>query len=75
MDRERARKHVTSVVRKSRTTFYWAMRVLPADQRNAMYAVYAFCREVDDIADLPGDKNEKLVATMLGTMVPSILEI
>ena len=60
MDRERARKHVTSVVRKSRTTFYWAMRVLPADQRNAMYAVYAFCREVDDIADLPGDKNEKL---------------
>src|SRR5205814_1046320 len=28
-----------------------AMRLLPADRRNAMYAVYAFCREVDDIAD------------------------
>jgi phytoene synthase len=33
------------------TSFYWAMRLLPATRRNAMYAVYAFCREVDDIAD------------------------
>ena len=60
MDKELALKHVTSVVRKSRTTFYWAMRFLPTEQRNAMYAVYAFCREIDDIADLPGKKNEKL---------------
>jgi phytoene synthase len=27
------------------------MRLLPKHRRNAMYAVYAFCREVDDIAD------------------------
>jgi phytoene synthase len=27
------------------------MRLLPEQRRNAMYAVYAFCREVDDIAD------------------------
>ena len=27
------------------------MRMLPEDRRNGMYAVYAFCREVDDIAD------------------------
>ena len=33
------------------TSFYWAMRLLPTDRRNGMYAVYAFCREVDDIAD------------------------
>jgi presqualene diphosphate synthase len=33
------------------TSFYWAMRLLPKHRRNAMYAVYAFCREVDDIAD------------------------
>jgi presqualene diphosphate synthase len=33
------------------TSFYWAMRLLPAERRHAMYAVYAFCREVDDIAD------------------------
>jgi phytoene synthase len=33
------------------TSFYWAMRLLPEARRNAMYAIYAFCREVDDIAD------------------------
>jgi phytoene synthase len=27
------------------------MRILPPEQRDAMYAVYAFCRAVDDIAD------------------------
>src|SRR5215472_12647453 len=27
------------------------MRVLPPDRRHAMYAIYAFCRMVDDIAD------------------------
>jgi phytoene synthase len=31
--------------------FYTAMRILPHDQREAMYAIYAFCRAVDDIAD------------------------
>ncbi|GBR36389.1 phytoene synthase [Neoasaia chiangmaiensis NBRC 101099] len=27
------------------------MRILPPERRYAMYAIYAFCREVDDIAD------------------------
>ena len=27
------------------------MRLLPRAKRDAMYAIYAFCREVDDIAD------------------------
>ena len=33
--------------------------MLPPDRRLAMYAVYAFCREVDDIADQPGPEAEK----------------
>jgi presqualene diphosphate synthase len=33
------------------TSFYWAMRLLPEARRDAMFAVYAFCREVDDVAD------------------------
>jgi phytoene synthase len=33
------------------SSFFWAMRLLPASRREAMYAVYAYCREVDDIAD------------------------
>ncbi|MGE3150962.1 MAG: presqualene diphosphate synthase HpnD [Pseudorhodoplanes sp.] len=38
-------------VRASGTSFFWAMRFLPREKRAAIYAVYAFCREVDDIAD------------------------
>jgi phytoene synthase len=45
--RERIRQRVEA----AGTSFYWAMRLLPKDRRNGMYAVYAFCREVDDIAD------------------------
>ena len=35
----------------SGSSFYLAMRILPAVQRDAMFQVYAFCRAVDDIAD------------------------
>jgi phytoene synthase len=52
--------HVKSIVRRSGTSFYWAMRWLPEKKRQAMYAIYAFCREVDDIADGPGAPDEKL---------------
>ena len=43
--------HVRDVVQRSGSSFYWGMRILPPARRDAMYAVYAFCREVDDIAD------------------------
>lgn len=33
------------------SSFYWAMRLMPKVQREAMFVVYGFCREVDDIAD------------------------
>jgi squalene synthase HpnD len=42
---------VTDITRKSGSSFYWAMRLLPRHKRSAMYAIYAFCRVVDDIAD------------------------
>ena len=29
--------------------------MLPAERRHALHAIYAFCREVDDIADEPGE--------------------
>lgn len=51
--------HAEAVVRRSGTSFFWAMRRLPADKRAAMYAIYAFCREVDDIADATGDEADK----------------
>jgi squalene synthase HpnD len=42
---------IEAIVRAAGTSFYRGMRVLPPDRRHAMYAIYAFCRMVDDIAD------------------------
>ena len=35
----------------SGSSFYLAMRLMPKRERDAMFAIYAFCRRVDDIAD------------------------
>ncbi|GBD55874.1 presqualene diphosphate synthase HpnD [Gluconobacter wancherniae] len=43
--------HVEQIVTASGTSFSKGMRILPAKRRQAMFAIYAFCREVDDIAD------------------------
>ena len=37
--------------RASGSSFYAAMKILPAAQREAMFEIYSFCRAVDDIAD------------------------
>jgi len=37
--------------RASGSSFYSAMRILPRAQRNAMFEIYSFCRQVDDVAD------------------------
>ena len=42
------------------SSFYLAMRILPQDRRNAMFALYSFCRTVDDIADGPGPSAERM---------------
>ena len=52
--------HVHSIVTRSGSNFISGMRVLPRARREAMYAIYAFCREVDDIADTPGDLNGRV---------------
>ena len=36
------------------SSFYAGMKVLPEAERSAMFAIYAFCRAVDDIVDEPG---------------------
>lgn len=51
--------HVDAIVREAGTSFFWAMRLLPAHRRRAMFAVYAFCREVDDVADAEARADDK----------------
>jgi presqualene diphosphate synthase len=43
--------------RASGSSFYNAMRILPRAQRAAMFEIYSFCRQVDDIADASGSRD------------------
>ncbi len=42
---------------KSGSSFYYSFMFLPQEQRTAITAVYAFCREVDDVVDECADIN------------------
>jgi squalene synthase HpnD len=44
----------------SGSSFYAAMRILPREQREAMFQIYSFCRQVDDIADSDGPREVRL---------------
>jgi len=46
----------------SGSSFYAAMRILPREQREAMFQIYDFCRQVDDIADSDGPRDARLAA-------------
>jgi phytoene synthase len=46
------------------SSFYSAMRLLPKPERAAMFAIYAFCREVDDVADEKGPTAEERCAQL-----------
>jgi phytoene synthase len=50
------------LTRKSRSNFYYAFLTLPRRRRDALYAVYAFCRTVDDIADLGDERGVERAA-------------
>ena len=46
----------------SGSSFYAAMRLLPVAERGAMFAIYGFCRQVDDIADEPHYSDPERIA-------------
>lgn len=48
--------------RASGSSFYTAMRILPKAERDAMFAIYSFCRQVDDIADDPSPRDGRRIA-------------
>lgn len=52
--------NIKRMVKKSGTSFFWSMRLLPIGKRNAMYTIYAFFRHIDDIVDGDKDVSEKL---------------
>ncbi|MGH6987437.1 MAG: presqualene diphosphate synthase HpnD [Caulobacteraceae bacterium] len=49
----------SEAARASGSSFYAAMRLMPRARREAMFAIYGFCRQVDDIADDEGPTREE----------------
>ena len=64
VDRTDAKDDAISLrLRAAGSSFFWAMQLLPYRRREAMYALHAFCREVDYIAD--GDATRALKEVLL----------
>jgi phytoene synthase len=57
---EQAYRHCRQLARGSGSSFYAGMRILPASKREAVFAIYALARRIDDIADGPLPSEEKL---------------
>jgi phytoene synthase len=52
--------HCESLTRAAAANFYYGIRLLPREKRQAMCAVYAFARRIDDIGDGQIEPREKL---------------
>ena len=50
-----------TVTKQSKTSFYYSFSLLPKQKREAIHAVYAFCRYTDDIVDEGEDEGLKIV--------------
>ena len=48
------------ITKKSKSSFYYAFSILPREKREAIYTLYSFCRQADDIADGKDSSNNKL---------------
>jgi phytoene synthase len=59
---EHAYRQCEEITRHAAANFYYGIRLLPREKRQAMSAVYAFARRVDDIGDEVGAAPAKLSA-------------
>lgn len=51
---EASYSHCRQLARRAGSNFMWALWLLPRSNRRAMYALYAFARHTDDLADMQG---------------------
>ena len=71
MDLASAYRSCARVTRREARNFYYAFLSLPRRQRQAVYALYAFCREADDVVDLdaPYGASKSITLDSLGEAV------
>ena len=65
-----AYQHCEALTRRAASNFAWAFRLLPAERRRGLAAVYAFCRAADDFADEAGGEDDprRLLARWRGKL-------
>ncbi|OQW62644.1 MAG: squalene synthase HpnD [Proteobacteria bacterium HN_bin10] len=51
MTSDEAQAYCTALTKRSGSNFYYSFFFLPRTRRDAMYTIYAFCREVDNAVD------------------------
>ncbi|HET9059203.1 MAG TPA: phytoene/squalene synthase family protein [Acidimicrobiales bacterium] len=60
-----AYRHCEEITRTRARNFYYGIRLLPAEKRSAMCALYAMARRIDDVGDdttQPGQPTDRLAA-------------
>ncbi|MEJ2537320.1 MAG: squalene/phytoene synthase family protein, partial [Calditrichia bacterium] len=48
-----------TITKTSKSNFYYAFSVLSKEKRDAIYTLYSFCRQTDDIADSEESRSKK----------------
>lgn len=51
---------IKKIVRKSASSFFWTMYLLPKAKRQAIYTIYALCRHIDDVINGNASEKEKI---------------
>ena len=62
IEMDQAYERCEQITRHAAANFYYGIRLLPRSKRQAMSAVYAFARRIDDIGDEGGDRERQLEA-------------
>src|SRR5260221_6732976 len=62
----RSRSYCEQLTRAKARNFYYGLKLLPEPKRSAMYALYAYMRLVDDIAD--DESNNRTLAQRKGDL-------
>jgi 15-cis-phytoene synthase len=65
-----AYEHCRKITQRASKTFYWGSTFLPQPKRRAVWAVYAFCRMVDDIVDEAISSTSPRVGHLIGSTCP-----
>ncbi len=52
--------NIKNIIKYPKSSFYWGMRILGKEKRDAMFAIYAFCKKADSIADSHKLKKKKI---------------